>query len=112
MMKGRWESFEFDAPVEGSDKYGVTQTGFTTEPVYACKGQVQYLRGGEDVMSARLDGRQPMIVRIRVTVTSQTITTKYRMRDTRRNDYYNIRGITPVDDGRHLDLLCEKGVAI
>lgn len=68
--------------------------------------------GGEEVMAARLAGRQPVTIRIRYSSQSAQIETDWRVRDVRADVLYNIRAVSNPDQKRqYLDLLCEAGVA-
>lgn len=70
-----------------------------------------FLRGGEDVLAARLEGRQPIILRIRRSSDTEQITTDWRATDTRRSKVYNIRTVSETPDRQWIDLLVESGVA-
>lgn len=68
--------------------------------------------GGEEVMEARLAGRQPVTMILRRDADTRLIETDWRVRDVASGDYYNIRSIVDPEDRRNdRDLLCEKGVA-
>lgn len=110
---GEYYHLRFFAPAEETkDKYGRVQTGYAPTHMFECKAKIDFLRGGEDVMSARLEGRQPVIAYIPRTVTSQQINTNYLMQDVRTGDQYNIRGIENNENHLHFDMLAEKGVAV
>ena len=78
---------------------------------FTVAAQRQMLRGGETVIAARLNGRQPAILTIRRSAQSETITTDWRAVDTRAGDVWNIRSISPSEDRASFDLLVERGVA-
>jgi head-tail adaptor len=103
------ELVAFDSPSETVDDYGGVATAFLE--AYRCRAHFRYLRGGETVQASRLEGRQPVVVTIRTSALARTITTDWRMRDTRRWHTYNIRSIVPSADRAWLELTCEKGVA-
>ena len=110
---GEYYHLRFFAPAEDTkDRYGRVQQGYDATHMFQCKAKITFLRGGEDVMSSRLEGRQPVIAHVPRTVTSQGITTNHMMRDVRTGEEYNIRGITNAEDHLTLDILAEKGVAI
>lgn len=79
-----------------------------------------FLRGGEGVIAARLESRQPVVIRVRNSRRSREITADWRVVDIRAgNDEYgqprvvfNIRE-TPkeTDDRLFLEFLAEAGVA-
>jgi SPP1 family predicted phage head-tail adaptor len=103
----------FDAPVEFKDEYGGVSQGFTApEIALHCWAHFLYLKGGETVQASRLQGRQPVVVTIRATSRTQTITPDWRMRDLLRGGTYNIRAIVPTQDRAFLELTCETGVAV
>ena len=101
------ESLEFDAPVY--DDRG-SQTGID-EGAYACRASFRFLRGGEAVQAARLDGRQPVVATIRRSSVAETITTDWVMRDVRTSTAYNVRAVVPTDDRKWLEITAESGVA-
>jgi hypothetical protein len=72
----------------------------------------QFVRGGEDVMAARLEGRQPVVLTVRKSTDTDDITTDWRATDARTGAVYNIRTVQPSEDRAWIDLLCESGVAV
>jgi len=52
----------FQRPVLIEDEFGGTQQNW--EDVFQTWGHIRYLRGGESVMQARLESRQPVILTI------------------------------------------------
>lgn len=100
----------FDEPTEVSDGQGGTIQGWQT--VLTVWAHYRYLRGGETVQAARLRGRQPVIITVRASSNSRQVQTEWRIRDTRTDTLYNIRGITPTEDRKFLEILAESGVAI
>lgn len=104
------ESVAFDAPTQTADGSGGTDAGWAE--AHACRAKFRYLRGGEAVMAARLQGKQPVLVTIWNCADARAITPAYRMRDVRTGAVYNVRSIVPTDDRAELDLLCESGVAV
>ncbi|WP_370281558.1 head-tail adaptor protein [Pseudooceanicola sp.] len=97
----------FDAP--SYDAAG-SQVGWTPS-AYVCRGKIRYLRGGETVQAARLDGKQPVVVTIRRSDDAQAIDTDWIMRDARGGEKYNIRAVVPTEDRRWLEITAESGVA-
>lgn len=104
------ERIAFDAVTTAADGYGGTIEGFA-EQFVVWAGR-KFLRGGEGVQAARLEGRQPVILTIRASSQTRVITTDWRARDTRSATVYNIRSVEPSEDRAFLDLLCESGVAV
>lgn len=92
------------------DGYGNTVSGPFAD-VFTVWAGYTYLRGTEAVMAARLESRQPVVVRVRASSQTKTITNDHRVRDTRSGEFLNIRVVTPDVDGAFIDLLCEAGVA-
>ncbi len=68
--------------------------------------------GGEVVSAERLAGRQPVVIRIRCSSTTEAITPAWRARDARTQEIYNIRSISNPDMRRqYLELMAESGAA-
>lgn len=70
----------------------------------------RFLRGGEVVQSARLEGRQPVVVTIRSSAAAKLITPEWRMRDLRTGTIYAIRTCPPPGLEGIIELTCESGV--
>ena len=110
----------FDSPSPVSDGQGGQEDGWTEE--FETDARFTWLRGGETVMASRLEGRQPVVIRVRKSGLSDAITTDWRIRDTRDGAFdsseywtgpvYNIRSIVPTDDRRWYDITAESGVAV
>lgn len=103
------ERVGFERPVSGSDGAGGVGNGF--QEWYACRAQYIHLRGGENIIAGRLEGKHPQVIRIRSSSTAREITTEWLARDKRAGTLFNIRDITPTDDRLWLDFLVEGGVA-
>ncbi|MCD1620744.1 head-tail adaptor protein [Salipiger manganoxidans] len=101
------DRFAFDGPVY--DARGV-QVGMQPD-LLICNGNVRYLRGGESVQAARLDGKQPVVVTIRRSSVADSITTDWVMRDVRGGTRYNVRAVVPTVDRQWLEITAESGVA-
>lgn len=99
----------FDQLVEAPDGYGNQTTVFQEQ--FQLHGEIVPLRGGEEVMAARLNKQQPAIVRIRQCADSERVTPEWRMRDVRAGEGYNIRSITLATVRGYFDLLVQAGVA-
>lgn len=100
----------FEARPPLADGYGNTQGPDFVVQFTVSAGIVARL-GGETVMAARLDGRQPVTITVRRSADTLRIATDWRARDVATGEVYNIRSIADPDDKRmQLDLLCEKGV--
>lgn len=94
-----------DSPID----YGNTENAWVEQ--FAARAQFIHLRGGEDVMAARLSGKHLQVIRVRSSTSTRTITTDFRVVDKRNGDVFNIRDVTQGVDRQFIDLLCEKGVA-
>ncbi|GGD30797.1 head-tail adaptor protein [Aureimonas glaciei] len=104
------ERFAFDGPTEVDDGYGGVVAGFGEQ--FSVAARRQYLRGGEAVQAARLQGKQPVILTVRRSSQTEAITTQWRARDARTGEVFNIRSIEPSEDRSGFDILAEAGVAI
>ena len=103
------ERFRFEKRVDQADGYGNFQGDWQAQ--FTVYGRRQDLRGGETVIAARLEGRQPAVITIYNSIQARTITTDWRAVDARNDDIWNIRSITRLEDRGSIDLLCERGVA-
>lgn len=102
----------FDARGVVDDGMGNVVSGPWAEEFQAY-AQFFFGRGSEEIMAARLEGREPMIVRIRMCADARRITTDWRMRDVRADDKaFNIRDITYDNNRAVVDLAVEGGVAV
>lgn len=103
-----FEKFAFEGPVEVADGYGGVIQGWT-DPVEV-RAAIQYLRGGETVQAARLQGKQPAVLRVRNSTTLRLVDPSWRARDTRTGVVYNIRSVVRSDDRRWLEFTVESGL--
>ena len=96
------------------DEYGNASTAWA-ERFTVAAGIFPRL-GGEAVEAARLAGRQAVVIRVRKSPDTRTITTDWKATDQDGREY-NIRSaVDPLlGDGRHgfyIDMLAETGVAV
>jgi head-tail adaptor len=103
------ERVAFDERVVIEDEYG-NQTGDFAE-VFQCRAGFIYLRGGEAVIAARLEGRQPVVARVRPSSQTRQIEPDWRMRDMRTGESFAVRSIAPTPDRKWIDVTTEAGVA-
>lgn len=103
------ERFAFDTRSSVSDGAGNRRGQWNEQ--FVVPAQRGYLRGGESVVAARLEGRSPALLTIWSSVESRRITTDWRCRDVRSGEEFNIRAVTPRQTLDFIDLLVEKGVA-
>ena len=109
------QTVQWAEPFGAMDRYGNEQTGWANR--FVVRAQIAPKLGGEDVMAARLQGRQPVVIRVRNTVDTRKITTNWRVTDTDSGIAYNVRsGCDPymgqAERGRWLEFVAESGVAI
>lgn len=73
----------------------------------------KWLRGGEAVIGARLEGRQPAILTIRSSLQARGIGHDWRAVDERDGRVFNLRESPKESDDRaYLEMLAESGVTI
>lgn len=97
----------FDERQQIDDGYGNFKGAFVE--VFTCWAAFTYLRGTEAVIAARLQGRQPLIVRVRLTTQTERVDHDWQMRH--GADVYAVRSVIPTEDRRWLDIAVERGVA-
>jgi head-tail adaptor len=118
-----YQRVAFDAPKEVPDTHGGTEVGWDTDNAVMARAHFLYLRGGETVQAARLQGRQPIVVTIRNSEDARSITAGWRMRDMNAGTLgsgdvwsgstFNVRtDPVPSDDRRWLEITVEGGVAV
>ncbi len=99
----------FDARSDVADDYGGTEAGFVEQFIVAAG--IEARLGGEQVMAARLTGKQPVTITVRQSGQTRRIDTGWRARDVRTDVVYAIRSVVDPDDKRmYLDILAETGV--
>jgi SPP1 family predicted phage head-tail adaptor len=92
----------------GDDGYGNERDGF--EDQFTVWAGLTYLRGSEAVIASRLEGRQPVVIRVRKSPDTKGITTDWRAQ-VASGETFNIRTIVPTDDRRFFDITAESGGA-
>lgn len=93
-----------------ADAYGNQQADWVTQ--FSTAARIQPLRGGEDVMAARLAGKQPVLIQVRRSTATLEVTPEWRLTDARTATVYNIRTASPSEDKVTIDMICEAGVAV
>ena len=93
---------ELGHPVPGA---GGWMAQFTVRAAY------RHLRGGEDVMAGRLQGRHTQVITVRASSQTRQITAGWRLVDARDGTVFNVRDVTQETDRMWISLLCERGVA-
>lgn len=70
------------------------------------------LRGGETVIAARLEGRQPAVFKVYCNAETRQITSDWRMVDVRSGAVYAVQSVVDMErTGRFLTIMAEAGVA-
>lgn len=103
------ERVAFDLQVPATSVYGTIAGPWEEQFIVAAR--IQSLRGGERVMSQRMTGVRPVIITVRSSTDTRTITTGWRARNTRNDDIYEIRAATPDERRAYIDVLAESGPA-
>lgn len=103
------ERVAFDRPEPQPDGQGGVIDGWCE--MFCRWANYRYLRGGETVQAARLEGRQPVVITVRKDGETKQVTTDWRVRDARDGTVFNIRAIMPGDRG-YLEITAESGVAV
>lgn len=103
------DRISFDQPTYDGDGLRV---GWN-EGAFECWAAIRYLRGGETVQAARLAGRQPAVITVRLSSDAEDVTTDWKLRDLGLDREYAVTA-PPVstDDGKWLEITCESGVAV
>lgn len=104
-----FEHVDFQSPSSASDGAGGVLNGFAHQ--FYTRAEFIHLRGGEAVLAARLEGRHTQVIRVRSSEASRAVDTDWRIVNTRTDEVFNVRDITPSADRQWLDILAEKGVA-
>lgn len=117
-----FERVAFDERVTQPDGYGNEQENFVEQ--FQRRAGFTFMRGGETVIGARLEGRQPLVVRVRRDSDTLKIASDWQMRDVRNGAWqgegdaavwsgplYAVRSIAPTEDRQFLDIMVESGVA-
>ena len=96
-----------DSPID----YGGTVADWSDQGTVAA--EFVHLRGGETVMAGRLQGRHPLVVRVRASALTREVGPDWRLTDTRTGTVYAVRDVTVHPDGDRawIDILCESGTA-
>lgn len=99
------QAVAFDIMTEVPDGHN----GFDLVPeTITTRAHFRFLRGGETVQAARLDGKQPLVATIRRNERTRLISTDAVMRDTRTGTRYNIKAIVPTDDRKFLEVTAQS----
>lgn len=102
------ERVSFAVRNEQDDGYGNTLAGWIEQ--FQDAAEFVHLRGGETVISARLENRHPQLIRVRASAATRRVTADWRITDTRSGKEYAIHDVTASPDNKTIDFLCERGV--
>jgi head-tail adaptor len=102
----------FQAQTAGSDGGGITQGAWADQ--FTVWGQIVFRTGSETVIGQRLQGMQPVTIRVRYSGTTKAITPDMRVKHVRGDgvtDYYAIKSpaIRKPDDYGFLAFEAMKG---
>jgi hypothetical protein len=97
--------------------YGDTEGAFPSSANFVVRADITPKLGGEDVLAARLTGKNLVNITVRRSVTTATVTTDWIAKNEHSGETYNIRSIIDPyggvsERGFYLEMLCEQGVAI
>lgn len=102
--------FSFFRRVEREDGAGNTVAEYVLQ--FSQAGNRKWQRGGETVLAARLESRQPVILTIRKSVQAGAVNSDWRVVDDRDGTIYNVRENPRASDDRgYFEFLAESGVA-
>lgn len=103
----------FDERTETEDGYGNTRGEWV--PRFTRRADIRPTKGTEAVMAARLDGRQPALIIVRLDSDTKRITTDWRLVELHADGSetpYAIRDARDMErDRQFLTILAEAGVA-
>lgn len=99
----------FDQRATASDDGAGLKPGDWVEQFTRSSG-IQYLRGGEEVISQRMAGVIPAVITVRNDPQTRLITSAWRARELKSGSVFNIRALPPPDaKPLTIDLLCDTG---
>lgn len=117
-----YERVAFDSRAGVDDGAGNHEGDFVER--FVRRAGFTFLRGTESVIAARLEGRQPIVVRVRACSQTRQIDAGWRMRDLRNGEWvgsdpdvywsglaYAVRSVIPSEDRQWIDVTVESGVA-
>ncbi len=102
-MKDRFQ-FQQRAADANGDRLGEWEPAFPNQA-----GEVTRLQGTEPVMAMRLQGIQPVVIRVRSSRWTRSLTTDHRALDVRAGAEYAITSVTPDKTGQWIDVMASTG---
>lgn len=103
------ERLAFHDISEADSSFGIAAGEYAEQ--FRRAARIRPLVGGEPVIAERLQGVQPVVIRVRSDTATREVTTAWKIVDVRSLASYNIRAVTPDEKRKYIDLLCERGVA-
>ena len=104
------DRLQFEKRSDTDDGYGNSQATFS--PQFQCWGQIMPQRGTEQAMDSRLQGIQPMVIRVRLNSDTQAIATDWQVRDLRTDAVYAIKSVVdPTRRREFLEITATSGIA-
>jgi SPP1 family predicted phage head-tail adaptor len=105
------DRMRFEKRASTTDEYG-NQSAGDFEAQFTRWAQIMPLRGSEQVIASRLEGVQPVTVRVRWDAQTGGITTDWRAVDARSGRVYAIKTAADPDRRRRwMEMLCVAGEA-
>lgn len=104
------ERIAFHEISEADSSYGISAGEYAEQ--FRRAARIRPLVGGEPVIAERLQGVQPVVIKVRSDSETRDVTTAWKIIDVRSLASYNIRAVTPDEKRRYIEFLCEKGVAV
>tara|TARA_R110002012_G_scaffold101777_4_gene241148 strand:- start:1839 stop:2180 length:342 start_codon:yes stop_codon:yes gene_type:complete len=99
----------FYSPISSSGGYGGTEYGWNLE--FEVWTNVRYLKGGESVMAGRLEGKRPVVLTLRKSIDSVSISSNWKCNFDHMD--FNIREAPKQSDDRlYVEFMVEGGVAV
>jgi head-tail adaptor len=111
MLAGRLDMrLQFQAPYEIDNGAGTLTQGHA--PQFEIAASVKYLRGGETVLSSRLEQIAPVIITVRACNDTRQIAGEWRAVDLRTGTVFQIKELPRVSENRgFFEMLAVSGVA-
>lgn len=105
------ERVRFERRASGSgDGYGNVSTAWSELDVVSA--EVRPMRGSEQVLATKLEGREPVEIRVRFSSTLANLTTDDRAVNVRTGATFNVRSVENRDQRKkYLTVIAEAGVA-
>ncbi|QPC43492.1 phage head closure protein [Kaustia mangrovi] len=102
-------TFQRRAPID--DGYGNPVTG-DWEDRFTVAARVKPSKGGETVLARRLQGVQPVVITVRSSTETRSVTPDWRAVDARTGTVYALRSAADmVEKNAYIEMLAESGVA-